>query len=656
MSNPPSRVRVAGDRFLDSFGRSVMLRGVNLGGDCKVPYPDGGTNHPTDFADHRGISFIGRPFPLAEADEHLARLRHWGFNCLRLLTTWEAVEHAGPGAYDGEYLDFFAEICRRAGEYGFYVFVDFHQDVWSRMTGGDGAPGWLFEALGLDFTKFHDAGAAHVMQYKYDYARGGVQEEHYPLMSWPLNYRLPANGIMWTLFWAGSLLTPEFHVDGRNVQQFLQDHYLGAMDQVARRIKDLPHVLGFDTLNEPSRGWLGLPLTYRHVASSAIDPLPPRPGPALSPLDQLASARGIPTTVPLLARDPETRASRVVGETTVNPSGVSIWSGDCPFERAGAYETVAGTVRALAEDFFQMHDGTALDVAEIGYGPFFHRVAQVTRAHREDWSVFAEIDPYALAVGRSFPSKMPERSVNAGHWYDTAILHLKTFDPNNSLDMFTGKRAGSPDEIRDRYIRQLTRRATVGAGFAGGAPSLVGEFGIPFDLDDGEAYARWRRAGRNEDVWSKHSIALELMYDAMDRLQLHSTQWNYTASNRNDAAIGDGWNQEDLSIFSRDQQGAKSDPDSGGRAIEGFCRPYARALQGRLVAMRFHRETGLFELTFDADAGIGAPTEIYVPRLQFPLGFDIACEGGDAEHGEDEQMIVITARRDGRVTVIIKRR
>ena len=52
------------------------------------------------------------------------------------MTTWEAVEHAGPGQYDTAYLDYFAELCRVSGEYGFYVFVDFHQDAWSRFSGG----------------------------------------------------------------------------------------------------------------------------------------------------------------------------------------------------------------------------------------------------------------------------------------------------------------------------------------------------------------------------------------------------------------------------------------------------------------------------------------------------------------------------------------
>src|SRR5258705_9078870 len=144
----PSPLRVLGDRFIDADGREVLLRGVNLGGDSKVPWPDGGTHRPSDFSDHRTVSFIGRPFPLAEAPDHFGRLRSWGFNCLRLLTTWEAIEHAGPGLYDEAYLDYLAEVARLAGDYEFHVVVDFHQDAWSRMSGGCWGAGGALEGGG----------------------------------------------------------------------------------------------------------------------------------------------------------------------------------------------------------------------------------------------------------------------------------------------------------------------------------------------------------------------------------------------------------------------------------------------------------------------------------------------------------------------------
>ena len=332
-----TQIRPSGRFMLDRAGRQVTLRGVNLGGDCKVPWPYGGTNHPSDFSDHREVSFIGRPFPLDEADEHLGRVADWGFNILRLLTTWEAVEHGGPGIYDEAYLDYLAEVCARAGRFGLNLFIDFHQDVWSRMSGGDGAPGWTFEAVGLDFSRFDVAGAAHVMQARYDYADPTPRQDAYPQMSWGSNYRLPANTLMWTLFWAGKHLTPRFVIDGANVQDFLQNHYLGAIGEVARRLKDLPNVLGFDTLNEPHPGWLGQPISYRHLAASADHPEAPRVGPALSPLDGLALAQGFPVTVPVLSRQRDGRAIPA-GERTLNRAGVRIWRDNhaCPFEQAGS--------------------------------------------------------------------------------------------------------------------------------------------------------------------------------------------------------------------------------------------------------------------------------------------------------------------------------
>ena len=127
-------LRVDGPWFKDADGRTLLLRGVNLGGSSKLPAtPDGATYRREGFFEHRALSFVGRPFPLDEADEHFARLRSWGFTFVRFLVTWEAIEHAGPGIYDQEYLEYIYAIVKRAGEYGIRMVIDPHQDVWSRF-------------------------------------------------------------------------------------------------------------------------------------------------------------------------------------------------------------------------------------------------------------------------------------------------------------------------------------------------------------------------------------------------------------------------------------------------------------------------------------------------------------------------------------------
>ena len=615
-------------RFRDRAGRHVILRGVNLGGDCKVPTaPDGHTYRPTDFADHASVSFIGRPFPLAEADAHFSRLRRWGFNCLRLLTTWEAVEHAGPGQYDEAYLDYFAAVTRRAGEYGFHVFIDFHQDVWSRMSGGDGAPGWTFAAAGLDFKRFDAAGAAHVMSYRYDAAKGGVQPD-YPQMSWAANYRLPANAIMWTLFFAGPAFAPRAQVEGRNVGTYLQDHYLGAMRAVAERVADQPHVIGFDTLNEPGSGWIGQRLEDRHAVLR---------GAAWSPLDALAAASGVTRTLPL----------KDGGEVVVNPHGVSIWreGASDPFRAAGVWDVdETGTAAALKPDHFTITDGNAFDIGRDALRPFYGRVAETVRAVRADWLIFAEADPFG---GHGLPEGCPERSVNASHWYDLATLVTKRFTPWRTRDLLTGAQFEGRGEVVAGYVDGLCRLAAIGDQLGGGVPSLVGEFGIPFDLNHREAYTRWAAGERGPALWAAHTAALSAMYDALDALLLSSTQWNYTASNRNDAMVGDGWNQEDLSIWSADQVDDPADPDAGARALAGFCRPYVRAAQGTLLSQRYD---GANEFVFeiDFDAGIAEPTELFVP-----LGRELAaltCDGRDCAWTR-AQGIVSVAVQSGRRTL-----
>lgn len=641
----PLMFDIAGARFIDDRGRHAILRGVNLGGDSKVPWPDGGTDRPSDFSDHRTVSFIGRPFPLEEADVHLGRIKSWGFNVLRLLTTWEAVEHAGPGDYDQAYLDYFETICRKAGEHGLAVFVDFHQDVWSRMSGGDGAPGWIFEAVGLDFTRFDPAGAAHVMQHRYDYASMEArQEDRYPMMSWPSNYDLAVNGVMWTAFFAGRTLTPDWSIKGRNVQDFLQDHYLGAMTAVAERVKALPNVIGFDSLNEPNLGWVGRKLSQRRLEQTPDDRAPVWPGPARTPLDGLMVAAGLTARVPVLGRGEEKRLT-VVDEQVENAEGVRIWldDGPDPFERAGAWRRTGNGAEALDEDFFFRRDGRVLDHEADFMRPFFHRVAETIRAVRPDWLLFAELCPYILLQGRTFPSGMPDRTVNANHWYDIDLLRTKAFDPDAPFEATS-----------QRYAFQLGYIQAMGRAMGeGGAPTLIGEFGTPYDLNHGEAFGRWDDGERGAEVWRAHSTALGLMYDAMDRLLLSSTQWNYTATNRNDLRIGDGWNQEDLSIYSADQATGDNDPVSGARAYEGFCRAYAQRAQGRLVEMGL---TGsALRLVYEADLAVDAPTEIFVPAPRYPQGVDLVSTGAAvrwAPPGPD-QIVRVWALEPGRVELTL---
>jgi hypothetical protein len=404
-------------------------------------------------------------------------------------------------------------------------------------------------------------------------------------------------------------------------------------------VRHLPHVIGFDTLNEPGDGMIGAALDYRHEASTPENPVPVRPGLALSSLDALLMARGVARELPRYKRAPDGSVVRVAS-TVANPNGVSIWRDDavCPFEAAGAYRYANGVAEVLRRDYFTHVAGRKIDLEADYMLPFFHRVAQTIREVRADWLVFAEMNPYKAFVGHAFPQGMPKRTVNASHWYDITVLRTKEFNyPDATIAA-----------VRDGYVMELARIDAAGRTLdASGAPTLIGECGIPFDLADGAAYAAWARGERGPEVWRRQIVAQSLMYDALDRLLLSSTQWNYTASNRNAADCGDGWNQEDLSIYSSDQ--------GGGRAVEGFSRPYARFVAGEPLSMSFDLVSGDFALTFDADPAIDLPTEIFVPAIQYPRGYVVLASAGSVERSDDGTLLTVACRTAGRVTVRIAR-
>lgn len=69
---------------------------------------------------------------------------------------------------------------RKAADYDLALFIDMHQDAWSRLSGGDGAPGWTFEVVGFDVTQFRATAAANI--YPFD-AEPFVVHEHEPVVT-----------------------------------------------------------------------------------------------------------------------------------------------------------------------------------------------------------------------------------------------------------------------------------------------------------------------------------------------------------------------------------------------------------------------------------------------------------------------------------------
>ena len=133
--NMPLRLTIEDGQFCDSHGRQVTLRGINLAGDAKYPSsPDLPSHIPDNFFDGDNVNFHARPFPIEDARIHFDRLKQFGYNTIRYIFTWEAIEAAGPGKYDEEWIQHTIEVLRVAREYGFYIFLDPHQDIVRRPS------------------------------------------------------------------------------------------------------------------------------------------------------------------------------------------------------------------------------------------------------------------------------------------------------------------------------------------------------------------------------------------------------------------------------------------------------------------------------------------------------------------------------------------
>lgn len=188
---PPAGWSVARGFIRDPQGRAVVLRGANVSGRHKTsPY--------LDF--HAASDFT--------------RMREaWGMNAVRFLVSWAALEPE-KDRIDTAYLDAVAARVKLATDAGLLVFVDFHQDLYGiGFSGGNGAPRWTCDEA--QYTAYQ------------------------PTSPWFFNYLSPQVISCFDGFWKS---------------RELQAHYAEAWRRVAARLKDNPHWIGFDPMNEPYWG------------------------------------------------------------------------------------------------------------------------------------------------------------------------------------------------------------------------------------------------------------------------------------------------------------------------------------------------------------------------------------------------------------------
>ncbi len=190
-------VSVAGTRFIDSFGRQVILSGLN-----KV-----NKNQSMNYTD-------------ADSLGSYEQLSKWGFNIIRLGIIWDGVEPE-PGKFDEKYLDKIEERVKWAAMNGIYVLLDMHQDLYS-VAYSDGAPLWA------------------TLTDNQPHVKGEIWSDSYLLS--------PAVQKAFDNFWANKPAP-----DGIG----LQDHYASMWKHVASRFANNKNVIGYDVMNEPFNGTQG---------------------------------------------------------------------------------------------------------------------------------------------------------------------------------------------------------------------------------------------------------------------------------------------------------------------------------------------------------------------------------------------------------------
>lgn len=277
------------------------------------------------------------------------------------------------------------------------------------------------------------------------------EPESLPAMIWSTNYNRLISQTVWTLFFAGRMYAPKCVIDGINIQDWLQDHFIAAFGLLADRIKaagDLYDdcVFAWDSMNEPGEGFLGLANLNETPKHQAL-----KKGPTPTPIQSLRLGTGVPQTVENYdfgAMGPSRN-----GSVTIDPAGRSVWSdpstevdgvhhrwgwtrdagwelGTCVWALHGVWEPSTG--KALIPDYFaftrkdpklgldgeeKKGPGLRVDFVPDFWRPFWRKyVKRIRQAHPE--SVWFIQPPVFVQPAPLEEDLLKGRAAYSAHYYD----------------------------------------------------------------------------------------------------------------------------------------------------------------------------------------------------------------------------------------------
>lgn len=624
--------------FRDEQDRYLFLHGANVSGASKYP------------AALDPISYVGKPFPLEEADKNFQLLRDLGFNTIRLLTVWEAIEPDASGEYDEEYLDYLEQIVALANDYGIYCLIDMHQDVFSRwlrryynddnpsgtnalkaipgledfaankfnnVIQGDGAPAWAVQAALPE----KNVGGP---QWGFPFSMADSIRETCDVLPVHWGVSIFASSDVsraFVSFFAGRDVYPDYMIDGKNVQDYLQDSFTGAWVEVAKRLGDYPNVLGYDILNEP----LGLyvmftlySLMFRQAEETINNTLTDADVEFWvdTVLGELRAMNMPPADIALLR-------NVLLHQQRLPRTPEEFADAGFPFDpAAGPYKPDLDAALALNLNFNRNY-----------LQPFHSKVGRAIQ----------EVDPDAVLFIEG--TLGPDDTAGIFGFYATPMLRPDGLDqivfaPHAYADVYPFVLEENPeprdfttDEIKFRDYTDLILDAIELASFSlGDPPTVLGEFGTYFNL-----------GGIAKAVDSDFIVPANIIdnyYDVLEENLIHRMIWCYSPENWH--AWGEGWNKEDFSILG---------PNMTPRASDAYTRVTPRFTSGRLLSYKYNSPLAYYELRdgvptpereFNLEmAGLesAAPTEITVPRSKYPDGFYVYVTSGKCHYDPERSIL-----------------